>query len=308
MVTSTCSLHVSLDDQSESSTSSRYPIPIHLGGSCSDHELLVAGPMESTPHWAPSQSHSTTGPPPPSVPSSSSSEPDNLPAVVAMAGSSANSILSASGTLVSESVRRRSSSSTTVQPHDISRSSTTQTLATAVHSAALDPQHIKAMMNDLNKHLERFEELNNQVLEAMTSYDRHNLGLDTDQGRLLSTPSAESLPPRSVGFETSSQDLERQRQATALSAAELIQALWPRLRPGSTSTDIHTPHMYQQTSSKAAKQRVKIATQLKNAITTLWSSQSIYIYYWCTLTHNTTGSNRARTRRRHQDSSQSSSE
>ncbi|KAG0244482.1 hypothetical protein BGX31_009051 [Mortierella sp. GBA43] len=132
------------------------------------------------------------------------------------------------------------------------------------------------MMNDLNKHLERFEELNNQVLEAMTSYDRHNLGLDTDQGRLLSTPSAESLPPRSVGFETSSQDLERQRQATALSAAELIQALWPRLRPGSTSTDIHTPHMYQQTSSKAAKQRVKIATQLKNAITTLWSSQSLF--------------------------------
>lgn len=88
--------------------------------------------------------------------------------------------------------------------------------------------------------------------------------------RPLSTlSSAQSLPSGRAQGETGTQDLEEQRRTAALAIADLILVLWPRHR----MADLLTTH---STPSKAIKQRTKLATQLKSAIATLWSSQSLF--------------------------------
>ncbi|KAF9951628.1 mitochondrial splicing system protein [Modicella reniformis] len=122
------------------------------------------------------------------------------PPLAAMVSSSADSILSASGTLVSEGARQRSSSSTMVQPHALSHSSTT---------ASFDSQTFKTIITNLKRYLDRFEELNDHILEAMTNYDELSLGLRRDLSPLSTSSSAETLPSRCTP------DLEEQRRTTA---------------------------------------------------------------------------------------------
>ncbi|KAK3825660.1 MAG: hypothetical protein J3Q66DRAFT_436693 [Benniella sp.] len=145
-----------------------------------------------------------------------------------MTSSSAGSVLSASGTLVSKSgTRRRSLSSTTVLQHHFDRISSMQTFTTMLDSAAatLDPQQLKTTMNDLNRYLEQFEELNDQILEAMTSLDDESLGLRLDLRALSTLSSAQPLPSGRAQGDTGAQDLEEQRRTAALAIADLILVL-----------------------------------------------------------------------------------
>ncbi|KAG0356611.1 hypothetical protein BC939DRAFT_460877 [Gamsiella multidivaricata] len=188
--------------------------------------------------------------------------------------SSAISILSASGTLVSSDVRQHSPS--TALPHPLSRTSTAHTLTMA--QSLFDPEPFKAILNELNEYLEQFDALNDQILDAMTTYCENNLDMDLIPG----SSSAGHLP--GLMREHQSRDLEEHRWSAAQSIADLILSAWPRLckTVTSTSPDPLTMQIQAQPQPpshhmiKLNKQRTKIATQLKNGIVIFCSAQSLF--------------------------------
>lgn len=105
----------------------------------------------------------------------------------------------------------------------------------------------KALLKDLATHTETLENLNEQALDSLT-----------DQENCL------ALLHDSKEKEISS-DLECARQRTAQTFKDLVAAAWPEL---------HRSAEYQrqrgQTTPKQAKQLTKMATQLKQSVTTFW--------------------------------------
>ncbi|KAF9115360.1 tRNA modification GTPase gtpbp3, mitochondrial [Mortierella sp. AM989] len=203
--------------------------------------------------------------------------------------SSAISILSASGTLVPPNARRYSISTFSPQlPHSLSRSSTTYTLATIHQQAPLpfDLQSFKSILHDLNEHLERFEALNDQILDAMTLCDEVSLGITN----LMPVPSlSTNSSPHSVlrNDEYDEQrdrpkDLEGERRITAQSIADIILTSWPRLYSPATAAasiaqspiSMPTEAHIQSQSARMNKQKTKVAIQLKQNIASFWSAQS----------------------------------
>ncbi|KAF9312605.1 tRNA modification GTPase gtpbp3, mitochondrial [Podila horticola] len=154
--------------------------------------------------------------------------------------SSAVSVLSASGTLVPPTGTRSNSNS--LRPH-ISRTITAHTL----DDSLFDVDRFKALLKDLATHTETLENLNEQALDSLT-----------DQENCL------ALLHDSKEKEISS-DLECARQRTAQTFKDLVAAAWPEL---------HRSAEYQrqrgQTTPKQAKQLTKMATQLKQSVTTFW--------------------------------------
>ncbi|KAF9433938.1 hypothetical protein BGZ76_008797 [Entomortierella beljakovae] len=168
--------------------------------------------------------------------------------------SSAISVLSASGTLVTSDTRLYSTPRFPPQPpYPLSRSCTLDTLAIVQQRIPqpFDPQHFKSIINDLNEYLEQFEKLNDQILDDMTRYDESSRDEHSDR-----------RPERTV-------DLESERRTTAKAIADLILSSWPILC-NSINEKPMTP------SSSLNKQRTKAAIQLKQIITSFWSSQSLF--------------------------------
>ncbi|KAF9182714.1 hypothetical protein BGZ49_004669, partial [Haplosporangium sp. Z 27] len=184
--------------------------------------------------------------------------------------SPAISILSASGTLVPSNPREYSQ-----PPHPLSRSSTIQTLVATSQESSLpfDPQLFKTILRSLNENLERFEALNDQILEAMTKYDEFSLGMaDT----ALPSSSTNSSPFSIIGQDKEEErpgDLERDRRFIAKSISDVILSSWPSLcNPIATTSATQT----QSQTGKMNKQRIKIAIQIKQIIASLWSAQSLF--------------------------------
>ncbi|KAK3842930.1 MAG: hypothetical protein J3R72DRAFT_442018 [Linnemannia gamsii] len=202
-------------------------------------------------------------------------QPESVPAQSSsnVVASSSISILSASGTLVSHEVQGRLSTSTTTHvSHPLSRSTTAHTLA--VSSTPFDPQQFKATLQRITALTEQFETLNDQLLDALTSYDESRLGLDfaSAAGSLLT---AEPAPQNE-----SSTDLEIERRVVAQSLVELISSSWSRLASTGTTIVYPTLNLPIQAQPPAQKMvrlnkpQIKAATNLKNTIVAFWSAQS----------------------------------
>ncbi|KAG0078949.1 tRNA modification GTPase gtpbp3, mitochondrial [Linnemannia elongata] len=206
-------------------------------------------------------------PPPQSQPEAESTNPPSN-----LVASSAISILSASGTLVSHEVQGRLSTST-AHPHPLSRTTTAHTLA--VSSAPFDPRQFKATLQKLTALMEQFEALNDQLLDALTSYDESRLGLD------VASVAGSHLVTEPATKDESSTDLEIERRVVAQSIVELIFSSWSRLTGnGSTTTVYPTLNLPIQTPPPAQKMvrlnkpQIKAATHLKDIIVAFWSAQS----------------------------------
>ncbi|KAG9072696.1 tRNA modification GTPase gtpbp3, mitochondrial [Linnemannia hyalina] len=210
---------------------------------------------------------------PPSPPSQSQPEAESTNPSSNLVASSAISILSASGTLVSHEAQGRLSTSTAHPPHPLSRTTTARTLA--VSSAPFDPQQFKATLQKLTAFTEQFEALNDQLLDALTSYDKSRLGLD------FALEAGSHLTTEPTTKDELSTDLEIERRAVAQSLVELIFSSWSRLAGnGSTTTVYPTLNLSIQTPPppqkmvRLNKPQIKTATHLKDIIVAFWSAQS----------------------------------
>ncbi|KAF9959018.1 hypothetical protein BGZ70_008996 [Mortierella alpina] len=214
-------------------------------------------------------------------PSTAAPDPSALqdaPEVVNVA-SSAVSILSSSGTLISSS-KRRPSSTLLLPPPYLPRATTRHTVAAA--QPPFDTSVFKSIMQELGTHIDYFEELSDQILDAMTVYDVGRLGLST----------MSSLSPLeyrgSSGCDEKPKDLEEERRISAQTITDLISTAWPRLYQPCTTAAVGAPAsapsapgteamqgaaQFHQTS-KISKQQAKSATVLKSAIVTFWSAQN----------------------------------
>ncbi|KAF9149013.1 hypothetical protein BG015_009216 [Linnemannia schmuckeri] len=159
--------------------------------------------------------------------------------------SSAISILSASGTLVSHEVQGRLSTSTTHPPHPLSQTTTAHTLS--VSSVPFDPQQFKATLQKLTALTEQFEALNDQVLDALTSYDESRLGLDFESA------AGSHLATEPTTKDESSTDLEIERRVVAQSLVELIFSSWSRLAGAGSTTVYPTLNLPIRTPPPAQK-------------------------------------------------------
>ncbi|KAG0274395.1 hypothetical protein BGZ95_009842 [Linnemannia exigua] len=187
--------------------------------------------------------------------------------------SSSISILSASGTLVSHEVQGRLSTSTTTHAsHPLSRTTTAYTLA--VSPTPFDPQQFKATLQRIAALTEQFEALNDQLLDALTSYDESRLGLDfasATGSHLTAEPAPQNESPT---------DLEIERRMVAHSLVELISSSWSRLASAGSTTVYPTLNLPIQAQPPAQKMvrlnkpQIKAATHLKNTIVAFWSAQS----------------------------------
>ncbi|KFH64558.1 hypothetical protein MVEG_09291 [Podila verticillata NRRL 6337] len=146
--------------------------------------------------------------------------------------SSAASVLSASGTLVPPTTGTR----------PISNS-----LRPLTFESTFDVDHFKALLKDLATHTETLENLNEQALDALT-----------DQESCLAMLHDTSEKEKTA-------DLERARQKTAQAFKGIVAAAWPELH---RSAEYQRQHG--QTTPKQAKQLAKIATLLKQSVTTFW--------------------------------------
>ncbi|KAF9924709.1 tRNA modification GTPase gtpbp3, mitochondrial [Linnemannia zychae] len=190
--------------------------------------------------------------------------------------SSSISILSASGTLISDENQRQLSISTAHHPsHPLSRTTTAHTLV--VSSAPFDARQFKEILQKLTVLVERFETLNDQILDALTSYDESRLGLDF----VSATGSHSTSEPKSPNKTSTSIDLEVERRVVAQSLVELIFTAWSRLAGAGSSTVYPPSNLPIQTHSPLAqkmvrlnKSQMKAATHLKSIIVTFWSAQS----------------------------------
>ncbi|KAF9537968.1 tRNA modification GTPase gtpbp3, mitochondrial [Mortierella hygrophila] len=209
----------------------------------------------------------------PSPPSQSQPETESTNPSSNLVASSAISILSASGTLVSHEVHGRLSTSTAHLPHPLSWTTTARTLA--VSSAPFDPQQFKSTLQKLTALTEHFEALNDQLLDALTSYDKSRLGLD------FALEARSHLTTEPTTKDESSTDLEIERRTVAQSLVELIFSSWSRLAGnGSTTTVYPTLNLSIQTPPppqkmvRLNKPQIKTATHLKDIIVAFWSAQS----------------------------------
>jgi len=185
--------------------------------------------------------------------------------------SSAISILSASGTLVSHEVQGRHSSSTSTShpAHPLSRTTTVHTLAVSP-APSFDPQQFKTITQKLTSLTEQFEALNDQLLDALTSFDESRLGLGfASAGQNLCL----TVEPTSQFEPSSSIDLEIERRAVAQSLVELILTSWSRLAgPGDPTGSSRQPPI--QKPTRLNKLQIKATMHLKDTIVALWSAQS----------------------------------
>ncbi|KAF9082033.1 tRNA modification GTPase gtpbp3, mitochondrial [Mortierella sp. AD031] len=161
--------------------------------------------------------------------------------------SSATSILSASGTLVSHEAQGRLSSSTHCSPHPLSRTTTAHTLAVSPVGTPFDAQQFKTVYQRLTTFTEQFEALNDQLLDALTSYDESRLGLDFG-----------SANGSHLTFEP-----------TPLLARA---GSTPVVNPASNLPIRSQPPT--QRTVRLNKPQIKAATQLKDTIVAFWSAQS----------------------------------
>ncbi|KAF9982937.1 mitochondrial splicing system protein [Mortierella antarctica] len=184
--------------------------------------------------------------------------------------SSAVSILSASGTLISNNKRRPSST----LPPPLSRATTAHTVAAAL--PPFDTNVFKSIMQELGTHIDYFEELSDQMLDAMTVYDVGRLGLSA----MSSLSPLER--PGSSGWEEKPKDLEEERRISAQTITDLISTAWPKLYQPCAAAAARAPSspeamqggaQFHQTS-KISRQQAKSATVLKTAIVTFWSAQN----------------------------------
>ncbi|CAO3573209.1 unnamed protein product [Mortierella alpina] len=194
---------------------------------------------------------------------------------------SAVSILSSSGTLTSSSKRRPSS---TLPPSPPYLPRPTTVLPVAAAQPPFDTNVFKSVMQELGTHIDYFEELSDQILDAMTLHDVGRLGLSV----------MSSLSPLeyrgSSGYDEKTKDLEEERRMSAQTITDLISTAWPRLyqpcdaaaaaagAPSSSLSAADTEAMqggaqFHQTS-RISKQQAKSATVLKSAIVTFWSAQN----------------------------------
>ncbi|KAI1313873.1 tRNA modification GTPase gtpbp3, mitochondrial [Mortierella claussenii] len=225
--------------------------------------------------------------------------------------SSAMSVLSASGTLVAQDTRDQVPS-TSPLAHTLSRTSTVHTLTPSLspslqqQSLHFDPQAFKSTLNQLNEHLEHFEALNDQLLDALTSFDESRLGLKLPLAPSIDSSSGVS----SASYGSYAQDLEEQRRMVAQTFVDLVMDLRPRLyqhqlmkpanvisshEPDRSSANYCLPlsppmqmqsqmltqlgsqqQQQQHCSSKVNKQRMKATTQLKQTIVDLLGAQNLF--------------------------------
>lgn len=189
-----------------------------------------------------------------------------------LVASSAISILSASGTLVSHEVQGRLSTSITHPPHPLSRTTTAYTIA--AYPAPFDPKQLRATLQKLTDLTEQFEALNDQLLDALTSYDESRLGLD------FASAAGSHLTTEPATKDESYTDLEIERRVVAQSLVELIFSSWSRLAGAGSTTVYPTLNLPIQTPPPAQKMvrlnkpQIKAATHLKNIIVAFWSAQS----------------------------------
>ncbi|KAG0038852.1 hypothetical protein BGZ82_010648 [Podila clonocystis] len=155
--------------------------------------------------------------------------------------SSSASVLSASGTLVPPTIGTRSNSNS-LRPQ-ISGTTTGHTL----DGPLFDVDRFKALLKALATHTETLENLNEQALDSLTEQE-----------------SCLALLHDNIEKERTS-DLERARQRTAQTFKDLVAAAWPELH---ISAEYQRQHG--QMTPKQAKQLTKIATQLKQSVTTFW--------------------------------------
>ncbi|KAG0074301.1 tRNA modification GTPase gtpbp3, mitochondrial [Podila epicladia] len=155
--------------------------------------------------------------------------------------SSAVSVLSASGTLVPPTIGTRPNSNA-LRP-EISQTTTGRTL----DDSLFDADRFKALLKDLTTHTEILENLNEQALDSLTEQE-----------------SCLALLHDNIEKERTS-DLERARQRTAQTFKDLVAAAWPELH---RSAEYQRQHG--QMTPKQAKQLTKMATQLKQSVTTFW--------------------------------------
>ncbi|KAF9560459.1 tRNA modification GTPase gtpbp3, mitochondrial [Mortierella alpina] len=134
-------------------------------------------------------------------------------------------------------------------------------------------------MQELGTHIDYFEELGDQILDAMTVYDVDRLGLSA-----MSSLSPMERPGAS-GREKS-KDLEEERRISAQTITDLISTAWPKLyqpcavAAGASSTALGTEAMqggarFHQTS-KISRQQATSAAVLKTAIVAFWSAQNSF--------------------------------
>ncbi|KAG0288416.1 hypothetical protein BGZ96_007825 [Linnemannia gamsii] len=204
----------------------------------------------------------------------SQSQPDVESTILSsnLVASSAISILSASGTLVSHEVQGRLSNSITHPPHPLSRTTTAYTITAS--PAPFDPQQLRATLQKLTDLTEQFEALNDQLLDALTSYDESRLGLD------FASAAGSHLTTEPTTKNESYTDLEIERRVVAQSLVELIFSSWSRLAGAGSTTVYPTLNLPIQTPPPAQKMvrlnkpQIKAATHLKNIIVAFWSAQS----------------------------------
>ena len=167
----------------------------------------------------------------------------------------------------------------------------------------LDPEHFRLVFRQLAMYTEQLEGLNDQILEAMTLYrpppprpsrlssflssggekrktgsadngtdeeggSGDGSGSGDDQDRIERGEKSPSPTPeekrRMKGKEKAPVNLEEERQMIAQAFTDLTMECWPRIYkiPAEPRTE------------QATKDRIKIATQLKDAIVAFWSVQS----------------------------------
>lgn len=107
--------------------------------------------------------------------------------------------------------------------------------------------HFKALIKDLASLTETLENLNEQALDALT-----------DQESCLAMLHDTSEKEKTT-------DLERARQKTAQTFKDIAVAAWPELH-----RSVEYQRQHGQTTPKQAKQQAKIATLLKQSVTTFW--------------------------------------
>ncbi|KAF9303776.1 hypothetical protein BGZ74_003087 [Mortierella antarctica] len=185
--------------------------------------------------------HPDFGPEDQVVPSSDAPTTTSLEARTIPLISSAASVLSASGTLVPPTIGTRPNSNS-LRPQ-ISRTTTGRTL----DDSLLDADRFKALLKDLATHTEALENLNEQALDSLTEQE-----------------SCLALLHDNIEKERTS-NLERARQTTAQTFKDLVAAAWPELH---RSAEYQRQHG--QMTPKQAKQLTKMATQLKQSVTTFW--------------------------------------
>jgi hypothetical protein len=209
---------------------------------------------------------------PAAPPSQSQPEVESTNLSSNLVASSAISILSASGTLVSHEAQGSLSTSTTYPPPPLSRTTTAHTIAAS--PAPFDPQQFKATLQKLTSLTEQFEVLNDQLLDALTSYDESRLGLD------FASVAGSPLTTEPATKDKSYTDLEIERRVVAQSLVELILSSWSRLAEAGLTTVYPALNLSIQTPPPAQKMvrlnkpQIKAATHLKNTIVAFWSAQS----------------------------------